>query len=219
MDHLKSSQERRDRWYARNLLPKYVPVQLAETWDELWEENTTYDSVKSIPYPWLCGPLAIEGGEQLVKFHDSIANKMKRLLDRHGFLVISGVLKKDECAQAMAAAWDWIEAASDAEQHLDRGVGGAKIPPVQRGNLATLESDYFPRSVEGGMMPFYGSGHSKFAWLIRSNPKVKRVFEAFYKDDKLMSSIDGIVLWRSGSKASCCSVENLQKHAKEVSKR
>merc|ERR1712176_253417 len=75
-----------------------------------------------------------------------------------------------------------------------------KSPPVQREEHETHSSPYFPRSVEGGMMPFYGSGHSTFAWSIRSHPHVKHVFEHLYQRQTtdFISSLDGIALWRAG---------------------
>lgn len=197
MDHLKSSQERRDRWYARHILPNYIPTNRADEWDDLWKESSCYDSVKSLPFEWLCDS---NGGNLSMPISMKILNAM----EHHGFLVVSGVLEESECDEAMSAAWDWMEAASDAELQLDNNSSEEDVLPVQRQDLTTLGSVYFPRSVEGGMMPFYGAGHSKFAWLVRSNPKVKRVFEAFHEEDNLLASLDGVVLWRGGSEASSC---------------
>jgi hypothetical protein len=44
-------------------------------------------------------------------------------------------------------------------------------------------------------MPFYGSGHSSFAWMIRSNPKLKKIFETLFGTSDLISSLDGVALW------------------------
>jgi hypothetical protein len=61
----------------------------------------------------------------------------------------------------------------------------------------------FPRTVEGGLMPYYGSGHSSLAWKIRSHPAVRTVFASLYNESTLnesealplVSSLDGFVLW------------------------
>jgi hypothetical protein len=56
----------------------------------------------------------------------------------------------------------------------------------------------FPFSVcfgKQGILPFYGSGHSSFAWMIRSHPNVKAIFESIYGTSDLISSLDGIALW------------------------
>jgi len=53
-----------------------------------------------------------------------------------------------------------------------------------------------PRSVEGGMLPYYGSGHSTLAWFVRSHPHVRDVYSSLYESDDLISSLDGIVLWQ-----------------------
>ena len=200
MDHLKSSQERKDRWYATNVSPKHIPTVPADLWEDLWETNNSYASVKTLPFEWLDQPASISRDEQ-------ICQKMIKAMEIHGFLIVSGVMDKGGCDQAMDAAWDWIEAASDAERQLnnsfERQCEEKEVTtPVQRQDLSTLSSIYFPRSVEGGIMPFYGSGHSKFAWTVRSNKNVKRVFDCLHNDNNLLSSLDGIVIWRSGSKAS-----------------
>jgi hypothetical protein len=174
MNHLKTSQERRDRWYAKHISPLYVPTKPAQLWSDLWDETTVYSSgVSTLPFQWLVPDGECSSGTSL------LAAKMRKAMECHGFLIVSGVLEQDECDQALAAAWDWIEAASDAELHQDKRRClleiQSSLPPVHRQDLSTLASTYFPRSVEGGMMPFYGSGHSRFAWMIRSNPKVKQV--------------------------------------------
>lgn len=201
MDHLKSSQERRDRWYAKHIKPRYVPTTPANVWSDLWDDDGSYNIVKSLPFQWVGHqPCNENKGMDL-----NLSQKMKQILDCHGFMIVSGVLGQQECDQAMEAAWDWIEVASDAEREQDTRAcndNSSAVQPVRRQDISTLDSTYFPRSVEGGMMPFCGAGHSKFAWMIRSNPKVKRVFEAFHEEYNLLSSLDGIVLWRSGSKAS-----------------
>jgi hypothetical protein len=43
----------------------------------------------------------------------------------------------------------------------------------------------------------YGSGHSSFAWKIRSY-NVKTVFSSLHETSDLISSLDGIVMWRAG---------------------
>ncbi|KAL7581812.1 hypothetical protein ACA910_022336 [Epithemia clementina (nom. ined.)] len=83
-------------------------------------------------------------------------------------------------------------------------------------STSSSSSFSFPKSVlEGGMIPFYGSGHSTFAWYVRSRPKLVQMFQALYRnsdvnsggdesndeygydDCSLLTSLDGIVLWPS----------------------
>jgi hypothetical protein len=191
MDHLQTDQERRARWYSHTL-PQYVPVEPAKRPEDLMNlPESAYSTAYSLPFEWL----QREKGQELAP------NLLAAVLDRHGFLVVSGVLNRKECEEAMGLAWDWIEAASVSEQILrskQHTVEVAMTPPVSRNDPSTLSSVYFPRTVEGGMMPFYGSGHSSFAWKIRSHANVKHVFSSLHETPDLISSLDGIVVWRAG---------------------
>jgi hypothetical protein len=220
MDHLQTDEERKDRWYAKHLEPRYVPVEPALSWQDLYHHDGTYSLVRSLPFSWLATSTSDDttctGNEASL-----LQENIYRELDEHGFVVVSDVLDRRDCAAAMEQAWDWMEAASQAElayrqqkqsddyaradsSTVERSDSPQTTAPppvtVTRNDLSTLSSIYFPRSVEGGVLPFYGSGHSSFAWTIRSHPRVKRVFEAVHggKSD-LISSLDGIILWRSGS--------------------
>jgi ectoine hydroxylase-related dioxygenase (phytanoyl-CoA dioxygenase family) len=59
----------------------------------------------------------------------------------------------------------------------------------------------------GGILPFYGSGHSSFSWFIRESLAVAQVFSALHfgdissiSTDSLVSSLDGVVLWGQDTK-------------------
>ena len=219
MDHLQTSEERKDRWYAKHLTPIYVRTEPAETWDDLWDEtsyvknyNVSNNNIvnKTLPFEWIrenCDQSSSSDGDHISSLS---RQRIQKALDCHGFLVVSGVLSQQDCHHSLQEAWDWIEAASEAERfvsgnHTEKETtsDATKVQPkshVCRHDMSTLESSYFPRSVEGGMLPFYGSGHSQFAWTIRSHTNVKRVFEVIHGTSNLISSLDGIVLWRGGHK-------------------
>jgi hypothetical protein len=185
MDHLATSQERRDRWYSK-LWPRYIPVVKAKDWQEALASQETYDCARSIPIDWLSGATPSDGSADV---------KLRSVLEEHGFVVISGVLTESECKEALSLGWDYLEAASVAEwqlQHIDDGDDA--MPPLKR-NDASTHKDNMPRSVEGGMLPYYGSGHSTLAWFVRSHPKVIDIFRSMYRTDNLISSLDGLVLW------------------------
>jgi Phytanoyl-CoA dioxygenase (PhyH) len=197
MDHLQSIEERQARWYS-DLWPTFVPVQHASDWNDLLKvssaDNSTneeYKVVYSLPMVWLQQP------QNSTVPGDIIA----KVLETHGFIVISGVLHENECHHALDLAWDWIEATSASEQAREvarKPTSAIDKAPVQRLDTSSHASAFFPRAVEGGMMPFYGSGHSSFAWKIRSHPNVKQVFASLYGTSDLISSLDCIVLWRAG---------------------
>lgn len=185
MDHLKSSQERRDRWYSK-LWPRFIPVNEAKDWNEALESQETYTCARSIPIDWLTKTPS--------------NSKLQNVLQQHGFVVISGVLSNTECQEALKLGWDYLEAASGAESLLYDGDDSSKRlpsddPPLIRNDASTHTKENMPRSVEGGMLPYYGSGHSTLAWFVRSHPSVVNVFSSLHGTDDLISSLDGLVLW------------------------
>jgi hypothetical protein len=119
---------------------------------------------------------------------------LRSVLEEHGFAVISSVLSESECRKALSLAWDYLEAASVAEHQLYHAAL-PELPPLRRTAEASTHAENMPRSVEGGMLPYYGSGHSTLAWFIRSHPRVRGVFAALFETDNLISSLDGMVLW------------------------
>jgi hypothetical protein len=230
MEHLTRSSERKARWYCRKVLPRTLALVKATEWTDLLrvppqsrcakdqidpseDSNLSYEFVYSLPFEWLnslsvsspCGSNAQtpdNAAERSAIPHDIL----KRVLDTHGFVVVSGVLSETECAESLDLAWDWIEAASAAEHFVQCSVTGNSLKgTVDRNDASTHDSKSgyaFPRTVEGGLMPYYGSGHSSLAWKIRSHPSVRTVFASLYpytlKESKalpLLSSLDGFVLW------------------------
>lgn len=188
-----------------------------------------YDFVYSVPFEWL-----LESSPSISTVKDHAESKMPRnmlrqVLDVHGFVVVSGVLSTRECQDALALAWDWMEAASEAEafvvqqqQQQKHATKPRQKKVIHRKDLSSHSSKdgpatscfFLPRTVEGGLMPFYGAGHSSFAWKIRSHPKVQQVFSHLYSHDTtstkagtgtssnnpvLLSSLDGFVLWTEPS--------------------
>ncbi len=187
MDHLTSSEERRARWYSQ-LQPRFVSVQEAQDWNELLPkiEQGGIPSdhvVTSVPMHFLRN-----------EHHELHHDKLRAALQHHGFLVISNVLSEKECQDALRLAWDWVKAVVTATNE-------------ERRSMATYDGNTpFPKSIEGGIIPFYGSGHSSFAWTVRSHPNVIRVFQCIWdccccsdnkNDTSLISSLDGIVLWQT----------------------
>lgn len=186
MDHLKTSEERRERWYSK-LAPRYVSIKNPScAQDVLLSSSKEEDEIYGIPFT-------------LLKDHP---NLLSNTIEKHGFAIVSGVLSEDDCRESLEKAWDYIEAASYAEeriQHPNKVSNISKMsPPIQRSNPLSHSSEYFPHSLEGGMLPFYGSGHSTFAWSIRSHPHVHEVFKYVHDGcTNLISSLDGIVLWHA----------------------
>eukprot|EP00980_Cylindrotheca_fusiformis_P008298 scaffold1736_cov127-Cylindrotheca_fusiformis.AAC.112 len=193
MDHLKTPEERRERWYSRKR-PRYVSVRAPTNRNELLsfaagqkDDENDEEHVYGIPFSWL--------------LDDGL---LCNILETHGFAVVTGVLSHSDCKDSLNKAWDYIEAASFAERQVqeerqqqqdDNHVHHHMTPPITRDSPNTHSLRFYPQSLEGGFLPFYGSGHTTFAWSIRSHPNVRAVFEAIYKTSDLISSLDGVVLW------------------------
>ena len=127
------------------------------------------DAIRAIPSDWLVDGI---GGTVL----DAI-------LERDGFAVVTGVLTDTECETSLNLANEWLQAAIFSEN----AILGSQCDRVN-----------WPACVEGGMIPFYGAGHSSFSWFVRSRRKVRLAFEALHKTTALAASFDGVVLWRHG---------------------
>lgn len=208
MDHLKTDQERKDRWYC-SIVPEYISLKSISL--EQMRENSGSNSNQCgfSEKPHVTGiPLGL-----LISNPKETTQFMKNYLSSHGFVVIQNVLQKSECEHALELAWDYIEAASIAEYCFQnqehRNISKSPLlAPVRRGDHETYKSKYYPRSVEGNIFPYYGSGHSSFMWYIRSHPNIKHIFASLYDDsisdvscnslknrDSMVSSLDGFILW------------------------
>ncbi|GMH94664.1 hypothetical protein TrVE_jg1993 [Triparma verrucosa] len=119
--------------------------------------------------------------------------------DEHGWVVVSGVLDDIEVSQAMSYVWDYLETASRAS--LSHASTSRK--PVSRGDPSTWASEGWPATVEGGILPYFSSGQSSAAWSIRSNEKVKRIFRRFWGTENVLTSFDGLLVWRRSVKTEC----------------
>ena len=251
MDHLTTDGERRARWYATDLRPRYFEVDSSPAYDRKdggGEKEKTVQVVSGLPASFFHRGGESGGGGCDVR---DAGRLLRSLLETNGFAVITGALSVEECSESLNLAWDYIEAASGAERSLQRrrrrvggwrkatvgedegvcpGDGNSLVeevggegrgvavtsdiddddddnditpanPPVLRSDPSTHSSPFFPRSVEGGILPYYGSGHSSFSWYVRSRPSVMSVFAALHGAEDpgdLISSLDGMILWRAG---------------------
>ena len=104
-----------------------------------------------------------------------------RHLEQHGYVVISDVLNEDEVDMAKNLIW----------QHLE----GLKSPfKIKRGQINTWNQ--WPGRHEAGIIEDFGSGNSQAQWFIRSVPNVKNVFAQIWQTRNLLSSMDGIGIFR-----------------------
>lgn len=204
MNHLETEQDRKDRWYAKHIAPEYVEVRSA-TLDEMTKSSGIIDkpggSEESLP--------AVPGVPSSLLQRSEARQYLRTHLQQYGFAVVRHVMKDSECNHALSLAWDYLEAASAAEKKFQEHGGTCKVgqnkndgalwpkDPVRRNEVKTYKSEFYPRSVEGNIFAFYGSGHSSFMWYLRSREMVQETFAAIHNvnTDDLMTSMDGFVLW------------------------
>lgn len=105
-------------------------------------------------------------------------------LTEHGFVVIKDALTRDQADHALDLTWQYLECL---------GTG------IRRDDPATWGDDRWPVAVHGGIIPSQGIGHSEAQWFIRSVPAIKQAFAAVWGDDDLLTSFDGMALWRPTS--------------------
>jgi hypothetical protein len=186
MDNLSSSEERKARWFS-TVTPRFLQIVPAQKRQDLLTE--TKEIFTSIPFSWF--------QKDDIDNPSSLRDLLQTCFRKDGFVVVSGVLNDDECQTALNRAWDWLEAASRAEYSLQASETQQTGPVIDRNDLSTLRSGFFPTSLEGGILPFYGSGHSTAAWTVRSHQSIRVIFQTLFQTDELIASLDGMVLWHS----------------------
>ena len=86
-------------------------------------------------------------------------------LNNDGYCVIPNVLTPDEVYLAKQSFKDWQ----------------ATIP-----NHDKIHSTTNPH----GIYKYHGAGHTRHAWLIRTNPRVQEIFRDIWRTDDLITSFD-----------------------------
>lgn len=102
-------------------------------------------------------------------------------LDEEGFVVFANVLDSIQTDKALSLMWDYLE---------ELGTG------IDRNDKDTWSDKYWPTAVHGGILPSYGVGHSKMQWYVRDIDDVKTCFASIWDTDDLLTSFDGITIWR-----------------------
>ena len=102
-------------------------------------------------------------------------------LEEQGYVVIKNALSSSEAAKTLELLWDYLEG-------LDTG--------IDRNDVSTWGDERWPTCAHGGIMPSYGIGHSEAQWYLRGIPNVKKAFAKIWNTDELLTSFDGVSLWR-----------------------
>lgn len=102
------------------------------------------------------------------------AERWKAYLKKHGFVVVSDYLQRQECEHYVGRFWTVME-------HLSEG-------RLQRKDEATHgNADNYPFNLHGGMVQYVG--HSAVQWDLRK--KCKPIYEELWGTNELACSFDG----------------------------
>jgi len=101
-------------------------------------------------------------------------------LEKHGYVVMSGVLNEEEIQKGRDLAWEFLE----------------KLPNgnVKRGDYTTW--DNIPDPYRSGIIAIDGAGQSPFLWYVRGVENVSKVYKKVWKTDKVATSFDGFGVHR-----------------------
>jgi hypothetical protein len=103
---------------------------------------------------------------------------MLSFLEEQGFAVVESALSAEEAAHALTLTWDYLES------------GGTGI---DRADPSTWAEGQWPFGAIGGNA---GIGHSEQLWYIRGCPGVKQAWATIYGTEDLITSYDGMSLFR-----------------------
>lgn len=105
--------------------------------------------------------------------------KIRRLIRKNGFVIVSGVLRTDECKEVIDGVWKCMEKITRGE--------------LNRNNPSTWGSITEQRNVRD-VYRDNGIAHAEFMWKVRQNPNVLRVFSTLLRcrPKELLASFDGV---------------------------
>ena len=129
----------------------------------------------------MAGEFNIEIEYRHVPRLDSGSEESTSYLDEYGYVVIKNALTAEEAEKTIDLLWDYLE---------ELGTG------IDRTNPTTWEDDRWPTCAHGAILPSYGIGHSQAQWFVRGVPNVKKAFAKIWETEELLTSFDGVSLWR-----------------------
>ena len=121
--------------------------------------------------------------ESYVRFN--LATEKAEMLDylsKYGYAVIKNVASSQEIEQGIDHLWDFMDNLPDNKcKRTDSSTWG--------------DSDWYP-APRNGILNAMGTGQSRFAWQARLFPQVKETFAAVWETEDLITSFDGVNVFR-----------------------
>ena len=112
---------------------------------------------------------------------------MMEFLATEGYAVVASALTQGEVDQALEHTWQFIEGAGTGVDRCDVSTWGDDRWPLGAGSspFASPQRSTIPEL-----------GHSPQLWHVRGCPGVKAVWAAIHETDDLITSFDGMSLYR-----------------------
>jgi len=104
--------------------------------------------------------------DEIIEPEPMTAEEIKSRLDVYGYVVVPNVLNTEEVEEYKAEFFKWF-------------------------NNAPGLKEYHAKHETNGIFKFYEVAHQRFAWLVRTNPKVVDIFKSIWETDDLVTSFDG----------------------------
>ena len=101
---------------------------------------------------------------------------LKKELFNKGYCVIPNILSDQECNETIDKIWQWLSSL---------GTG------INRNDPLTWKAKYWPPS-KHGIIHQLAVGQEEFAWNVRSNPKVIKIFQEIWNTQELLTSFDSV---------------------------
>ena len=93
-------------------------------------------------------------------------NRVKQDFEEKGYVVIPNILNNNEIIEYICEFNKWMDSIPD--------------------------SDYLHSLIDyNGIFKYFQVGHQRFAWLLRTNPKIINVFKSLWDTDEIVVSFDG----------------------------
>lgn len=103
-------------------------------------------------------------------------------LKEHGYAVVSGVLSAEEVQKAEELLWDFMGSAASWKKHEPDTWTDESIGSMGRMHF--------------GLINGRGIGQSDLSWYVRCNPRVQQTFADIWGTNELITSFDGINMFR-----------------------
>lgn len=108
--------------------------------------------------------------------------EMLDYLDKYGYAVIKNVATQEEVTKGIQYLWDFME--------------NLPATKCKRDDSATWDDDEWYPSPRNGILNAMGTGQSSISWQARLFPQVKETFSAVWETEDLITSFDGVNVFR-----------------------